>query len=61
VEMRPVTTGARVDQDMWGPKVAYGETVVTEGPVAVGPGTGWSSVTAGGDPGDGPDLEEGRL
>jgi multidrug efflux system membrane fusion protein len=40
VEMRPVTTGARVDQDMVVDQgLQLGETVVTEGQLRLAPGT----------------------
>jgi multidrug efflux system membrane fusion protein len=40
VEMRPVTTGARVDQDMVVDQgLALGETVVTEGQLRLAPGS----------------------
>ena len=49
VEMRPVTTGLRVDQDMVIDKgVRQGETVVTEGQLRLAPGSRVQTGDAGG-------------
>jgi multidrug efflux system membrane fusion protein len=54
VEMRPVTTGARVDQYMVVDKgLQLGETVVTEGQLRLAPGSQVAVRDGTGDAGDG--------
>ena len=58
VEMRPVTTGLRVDQDLVIDKgLQAGETVVTEGQLRLAPG---SRVQVGGPNGPGGNRQGGR-